>query len=152
MDLDAIDRSILDELQADGRVTNADLAERVGLSPSACLRRVRALEEGGVISHYVALLDAAAIGLPTTVFVEVSLSGQEESLLDAFEAAVVEHPAVQSCHLMAGAADYLVKVVVADVSDYEQLHRTHLATLPNVIRIRSSFALRTVCDRTALQT
>lgn len=151
MPLDATDRTILGHLQNDGRVTNAELADRVGLSPSACLRRIRHLEDSGVIERYVALLSPSAVGRATTVYIEISLNGQEESMLDAFEAAVVGHPAVRSCHLMAGDADYLVKVVVADVEDYEQLHRTHLATLPHVARIRSSFALRRVCDRTAYE-
>ncbi len=150
MDLDATDRAILTLLQDDGRITNNDLADAVHLSPSACLRRVRRLEEGGIIDRYVALIDAASIGRPTTVFVEVSLASQEESQLDAFEAQVVLRPEVISCHLMAGNADYLIQVRCADVADYERIHRTHLALLPGVTRIRSSFALRTVCQRTAL--
>jgi Lrp/AsnC family transcriptional regulator, leucine-responsive regulatory protein len=147
MEHDATDTAILNLLQRDGRITNIELADRVGLSPSACLRRVRHLEEVGVISGYAALINPEAIGRSTSVFVEISLSSQEERALDAFEAAVVDHPAVLSCHLMAGDADYLVHVGCNDVSDYEQLHRTHLAQLPGVARIRSSFALRTVVDR-----
>ena len=147
MDLNATDKAILLALQKDGRVTNIELADRVGLSPSACLRRVRSLEESGVINGYAAVLDPASIGRGTSVFVEISLSSQEESVLDAFEAAVAVHPAVMSCHLMAGDADYLVHVVCSDVAHYEQLHRTHFALLPGVARIRSSFALRTVVDR-----
>ncbi|MFT7601868.1 MAG: Lrp/AsnC family leucine-responsive transcriptional regulator [Acidimicrobiales bacterium] len=150
MGRDGTDHAILTILQADGRVTNAELADRVGLSPSACLRRVRVLEESGVIASYAALVDPTAIGRPTSVFVEISLASQEEGVLDRFEEAVVTNPAVMSCHLMAGDADYLVHVMCADVNDYERLHRTHLAQLPGVARIRSSFALRTVVDRTAL--
>lgn len=147
MDLDVTDKAILHALQSDGRITNIELAERVGLSPSACLRRVRGLEESGVIDSYAAVLDPAAIDRGTSVFVEISLASQQESVLDQFEEAVAIHPAVMSCHLMAGDADYLVHVVCSDVSDYERLHRTHFALLPGVARIRSSFALRTVVDR-----
>ncbi len=149
MTLDATDRAILDTLQRDGRISNNDLADRVGLSPSATLRRVRRLESEGTIESYVALLDPGAIGRGTTAFVEISLASQEESALDAFEAAVVDSPSVMACHLMAGDADYLVQVACADVEDYERIHRTHLAVLPGVTRIRSSFSLRTVANRTA---
>ncbi len=145
--LDAIDHVLIDELQHNGRITNLELAERIGLSPSACLRRVRSLEESGVIVGYRALIDRAVQGRSTSVFVEITLTSQEESVLDAFEAAVAVHPSVMSCHLMAGDADYLVHVACEDVSHYEQLHRTHLAQLPGVARIRSSFALRTVVER-----
>ncbi|MEZ5374981.1 MAG: Lrp/AsnC family transcriptional regulator [Acidimicrobiales bacterium] len=150
MPLDATDRAILAILQDDARITNNELAEAVHLSPSACLRRVRRLEEQGVIDRYVTLVDAGAIGRPTTVFVEISLASQEERHLDAFETQVIDRPEVVSCHLMAGNADYLVQVRCADVEDYERIHRTHLALLPGVTRIRSSFSLRTVCQRTAL--
>ncbi len=151
MDLDSTDRTILRALQHSGRITNAELAEHVNLSPSACLRRVKALEEAEVIERYVALLNPDTIGRSTTVFVEISLDSQEERVLDEFEASVVTHPAVRSCDLMAGDADYLVRVEVADVPNYEQLHRTHLALLPHVTKIRSSFSLRSVCDRTAYE-
>lgn len=130
-------------------MTNADLADRVHLSPSAVLRRVRGLEEAGVIERYVMLVDPAAIGRPTSVFVEITLSSQQEDVLDAFEAAVVHIPEVMSCHLMAGAADYLLHVACADVADYERLHRAHLAQLPGISQLHSSFAIRTVADRTA---
>jgi len=130
-------------------VGNNELADRIGLSPSACLRRVRRLEADGVIDHYAALVNPSAIGRGTTVFVEISLVSQEESKLDAFEAAVATSPSVMACHLMAGNADYIVQVACADVADYERIHRTHLAKLPGVTRIRSSFSLRTVCNRTA---
>lgn len=151
MDIDTTDRAILLLLQADGRMTNIELSQQVNLSPSACLRRVRSLKESGVIERYVALLDPESIGRATTVFVEISLSSQEASKLDEFEAEVVNHPAVRSCHLMSGGADYLVRVEVSGVPNYEQLHRSHLATLPHVTNIHSSFALRTVCDRTAYE-
>ncbi len=148
--LDATDRALLAHLQKDGRITNAALAEFVHLSPSACLRRVRRLEEDGVIAGYVALLDRSTVGFGTTVFVEISLTGQQEELLDAFEAAVAAVPEVVSCHLMAGNADYLIKVVVSDVADYERIHRTYVARLPGVAQVRSSFALRAVKETTAI--
>ncbi|MDH3681236.1 MAG: Lrp/AsnC family transcriptional regulator [Acidimicrobiia bacterium] len=147
MSLDATDQAILEVLRTDGRITNADLAERVNLSASACLRRVRALESAGVILGYVALVDSAALGRATTVFVEISLDSQQESHLDAFEAAIAKCPEVVRCHLMTGEFDYLVQVDCADVVDYERIHRTQLALLPRVARVRSSFALRQVCDR-----
>ncbi|MBC8365764.1 MAG: Lrp/AsnC family transcriptional regulator [Actinobacteria bacterium] len=149
-DLDHVDRAILAMLQQDGRMANVDLAEAVNLSPSACLRRVRRLEEAGVIDRYAALLDPARVGLGTDVFVEITLAGQDEATLDAFELAVAGRPEIMSCHLMAGDFDYLVHVVVSDVADYEVLHRTHLAQLPGVARMVSSFALRPICDRTAV--
>ncbi len=146
--LDHVDRAILALLQEDGRAANVDLAEAVHLSPSACLRRVRRLEEDGYIERYVALLDPQRVGLGTDVFVEITLASQAEDVLDAFERAVAERPEVMSCHLMAGEFDYLVHVVVSDVAAYEVLHRTHLAQLPGVARMVSSFALRPVCART----
>ena len=149
-DLDHVDRAILRLLQQDGRMANVDLAEAVHLSPSACLRRVRRLEEGGSIDRYVALVDPSAIGLGTDVFVEITLVGQDEGTLEEFERAVSERPEIMSCHLMAGDFDYLVHVGVRDVADYEELHRTHLAQLPGVARMVSSFALRPICDRTAV--
>jgi len=146
--LDNIDRRILNQLQHEGRQTNADLANAVGLSPSATLRRVRALEDSGVIEGYVTLISRKAVGRATTVFVEISLAGQSEQLLDTFEAAITQCPEVMSCHLMAGNADYLVQVACDDVEDFERVHRTYLSQLPGVSRIRSSFALRAVCQRT----
>jgi Lrp/AsnC family leucine-responsive transcriptional regulator len=146
MKLDETDRSILRVLQVDGRITNADLATEVGLSPSAALRRTRALERTGVIAGYTALIDHRSLGRGTTVFIEISLTAQSGHLLDEFEAAVTECPEVVDCHLMAGDFDYLVQVVCADVSDYERIHRDWLSKMPGVDRIRSSFALRAVGD------
>ena len=148
-DLDRQDRRILDLLRADGRMSNVDLAERACLSPSACLRRVRRLEEAGVIRGYAALIDPAALGKAATVLVEITLKTQSEAALDAFEAAVPGCPAVQACYLMAGNADYVLKVAVADAADYERVHRTQLARLPGVANIRSQFALRTIKQETA---
>lgn len=150
IEFDRTDRQILALLQRDGRMSNADLAERIHLSPSACLRRVKRLEDEGLIEGYRMLLNQQAIGKPTNVFVEISLTGQSEEMLDAFERAVVECPDIMECYLMAGNADYLVRVIAADVADYERVHRNHLSRLPGVARLRSSFALRTVCHKTAL--
>lgn len=151
MKLDAKDTAILKHLQLDGRLSNADLAERIHLSPSACLRRVRQLEEAGVIDGYVTLINQTVIGKPSNVFIEVSLNSQSEQTLNAFEVAVAQCPEVMECYLMAGDADYLLRVVASDPSDYERIHKTHLSRLPNVSRIHSSFALRTVCKKTALE-
>ncbi len=148
-ELDETDREILEILQLDARITNAALAERVHLSPSACLRRVRRLEEAGVLTGYVAVLDRKLIGRGTSVFVEIALTSQQEDHLDAFEDAVVEVAEILSCHLMAGDSDYLLHVAAADVADYERIHKTYLSRLPHVAQLRSSFALRTVCDRKA---
>jgi len=149
-ELDTTDRRILDVVQKDGRVTNAELSERVNLSPSACHRRVHALEKSGYIKNYVALLDARLMGRPTTVFVEITLSGQADELLDAFEREVAKIPDVLECHLMAGQADYLLKVVVFDTDHFARIHRQYLAKLPGVAQMHSSFALKTVFKTTAL--
>jgi len=150
MELDRIDRQILALLQRDGRLTNAALAEQVHLSPSACLRRVQRLERDGVIAGYIALLDPAAVGRSTSVFVEVSLSSQREDALAAFEQAVRDCPDIFECHLMSGGSDYLLRVAVESTQEYERIHKQHLSRLPNVARIRSSFVLRTVCQRRLL--
>jgi Lrp/AsnC family leucine-responsive transcriptional regulator len=144
VDLDAIDRKILNQLQADGRMTNAELAERINLSPSACLRRVNRLEAEGVIAGYAMLVNQEAIGLGTNVIVEVTLDSQAEEYLNNFEQAVREVPAVMECYLMAGDADYVVRVAVADVADFERIHKEYLSRLPHVARIRSIFVMRTV--------
>ena len=150
INIDAIDHAILDALQADGRMTNAELAESIGLSASACHRRVRRLETDGIIDHYSAMVNRQLVGRGVSVFVEISLESQREELLDAFEASVSSVPHVQSCHLMAGNADYLVHVTCADVADYETIHREYIALLPGVTQVRSSFAIRTIADTTAL--
>ncbi len=151
MDLDATDRAILLQLQTNGRITNAELATKVGLSPSAALRRTRTLEESGVIDGYVALVNPEAVGRDTTVFVEISLDTQFETQLDGFEVAILECPEVMSCHLMAGDSDYLLQVACSGVADYERVHRDWLSKMPGVSRIRSSFAIREVCQRTAFE-
>ncbi len=149
-DLDATDRRILGVLQRDGRITNADLSERVNLSPSACHRRVQRLEEDGFIAAYVALLDTRKMGKPTTVYVEITLQGQADDLLDAFEQAVAKVPDILECHLMAGTADYLIKIMAEDTEDFARIHRQFLSRLPGVRQMQSSFALRTVVKTTAL--
>ncbi len=148
--LDTTDTAILAVLQSRGRISNTELADQVALSASACHRRVRSLEDCGVIDRYVALVNADAVGRPTSVFVEISLSSQQEQVLDAFEEAIRATPAVMECNLMAGDADYLLKVQCSDVADYERIHRQYIAVLPGVTRVKSSFALRTVLATTAV--
>ncbi|WP_461484096.1 Lrp/AsnC family transcriptional regulator [Porticoccus sp.] len=150
MALDPTDIRILGVLQKRGRISNADLSEAVNLSPSACHRRVQRLESDGYIRDYVALLDPRKLGVPTTVFVEITLQGQADEVLDAFEKAVARIPDVLECHLMAGSADYILKVVAENTEDFARIHRQHLARLPGVAQMQSSFALRTVFKTTAL--
>ena len=147
--IDDTDRRILAVLQRQGRISNAELSDRVNLSPSACHRRVQRLDSDGVIARYVALLDPKALDRPATVFVEITLSSQSEDVLDAFEREVALIPDVMECHLMAGSADYLLKVSVRDTEDFARIHRRYLARLPGVANMHSSFSLRIVCQRTA---
>lgn len=150
MSLDPTDKRILAALQRKGRMSNAELSEAANLSPSACHRRVQRLEAEGYIKDYVALLDARKMGVPTTVFVEITLRGQADDVLDAFEKSVARIPDVLECHLMAGSADYLLKVVAENTEDFARIHRQFLARLPGVAQMQSSFALRTVFKTTAL--
>ena len=150
MRIDSTDRRILVILQRQGRMSNADVAERVNLSASACHRRIQRLEAEGYIKDYVALLDPRKLQKPTTVFVEITLSGQADEILDSFEKAVARVPDVLECHLMAGSADYLLKVVADSTEDYARIHRQSLARLPGVAQMQSLFALRTVFKTTAL--
>lgn len=150
INLDSTDRRILAALQKRGRMSNSDLADAVNMSASACHRRVQMLEKSGVIRDYVALLDPRKLDRQTTVFVEITLSGQTDDVLAGFERAVALIPDVLECHLMAGTADYLLKVVAKDTEDFARIHRKHLATLPGVAQMQSSFALRTVFKTTAL--
>lgn len=149
-DLDAMDCHILMALQRQGRMTNAELSEKVNLSPSACHRRVRRLEDAGIIKDYVALLDPRKLGRMTVVFVEITLRGQADDILDAFERQVARVPDVMECHLMAGSADYLLKVLARDTEDFARIHRQYLSRLPGVAQMQSSFALRTVFKTTAI--
>lgn len=144
MNLDKVDRELLRALQADARQSNTDLAQRVGLSPSACLRRLQRLEQSGVIAGYTVQLAGAAVGRPSTVFIEVTLTGQSGAALDAFERAVAACPDILECHLMSGDFDYLLRVAVADMADYERIHRQHVAAFPHVARVRTAFAMRAV--------
>ena len=150
MDLDAIDRRILTELQADARISNAALAEAVGRSPAPCLRRVRALEAAGVIRRYAALLEPAEVGLPISVFVQVTLERQIDRALETFETAIQDRPEVMECYLMTGDADYLLRVVVSDLTAYERFLKEHLTRVSGVASIKSSFALNQVKYSTAL--
>lgn len=148
--LDSIDWNILHLLQGDARLSNVELAKAVGLSPSPCLNRVRALEEAGYISRYVTLLDALRVGLKVSVFIQVTLERQIESALEAFEKAIRERPEVMECYLMTGDADYLLRVVVPDIQALEAFILKFLTRLPGVGNIRSSFALKQVKYQTAL--
>lgn len=148
--MDALDLKILTSLQKDGRMSNAELAENVALSASACHRRVQRLEKEGVIRKYVALLDPRAVDRRATVFVEITLKGQSDTILQAFESQVALIPDVLECHLMAGTADYLLKVVARDTDDFARIHRQYMTRLPGVLHMQSSFALRTVFKTTAL--
>lgn len=148
--LDATDWRILDRLQDDARLTNVELAKAVHLSPSPCLARVRALEEDGLISRYVTLLDPVKVGLTVSVFISVSLEKQVESALEIFERAIRDRPEVMECYLMTGDADYLLRVVVPDVPALERFILDFLTKVPGVGNIRSSFALKQVKYKTAL--
>lgn len=148
--LDAIDRKILAALQRDGRLTNAELAQQVGLSPSPCLRRVRILERRGVLRGYVALVDPNAIGLDITAYVRVSLEKQDAGQLDSFEQQVARWPEVLECYLMTGEADYQLRVVARSLADYEAFLRERLTRTPGVAKIQSSLAFRPVVYRTEL--
>jgi len=150
MDIDKYDRAILDHLQKDGRISNVQLAGKVNLSESATLRRVRALEEEGLIEGYVALLSQKRMGLSGNVFVHIGLHREEQSELAAFESAVQHIPEVMECYLMTGEFDYLLRVVVSDMADFERLHKESLTRLPGVARVNSSVTIRTVRKTTVL--
>ena len=150
IDLDAIDLRILHELQINARISNVDLADAVGLSPSPCLRRVRQLEEAGVIERYVALIKPASVGLTVNVFVQVSLERQVDDYLERFEEAVRGWPEVMECYLMTGDADYHLRIVVPDLPTYEIFLKEKLTRIEGVSNIRSSFALKPVNYRTDL--
>jgi DNA-binding Lrp family transcriptional regulator len=149
-ELDTIDWKILALLQDDARISNVDLARAVGLSPSPCLARVRALEEGGLIRRYVTLLDPQRIGLMVSVFIQVALEKQVESALEVFERAIRDRPEVMECYLMTGESDYLLRVVVPDLQALERFILNFLSRVPGVGNIRSSFALKQVKYQTAL--
>jgi DNA-binding Lrp family transcriptional regulator len=150
MKIDRFDRAILAALQKDGRVSNVDLAGLVNLSESACLRRVRQLEKSGFIEKYTALLDQQQAGLGSNIFVHIALNREAQSELAAFEAAVQNLPEVMECYLMTGEFDYLLRVVVSGMADFERVHKESLTRLPGVARVNSSVAIRTVRKTTEL--
>lgn len=142
--MDAIDKKILRTLSRQGRLTNAELAEQVGLSPSPCWTRVKRLEQGGIIKGYATVLDQAALGLPDTVFIEVMMERHDEAQLQRFEAAVKDIPEILECHLVTGEYDYVIKAAVGGTAGYERLLRDRLYRLPGVRHTRTSFALRSL--------
>ena len=148
--LDAIDRKILDRLQRDGRISNQDLSQAIGLSPSPCLRRVRQLEDSGTVTGYVALVSPEAVGLPVSAFVRVRLSSQDDRNLAEFEGAVVDFPEVMECYLMTGDSDYQLRVLVESLTAFEDFLRHKLTRISCVAGVNSSFALRPIVYRTAL--
>ncbi len=148
--LDSVDRKILRILQDDAAVSNVDLARKVGLSASPCLRRVQRLEEEGIIHRRVTLLEPGSVGLGVSVFVQVTLKKQADRALRAFEKTVLERPEVMECYLMTGDADYLLRVVVPDIPSYERFVLQHLTHISSVARVRSSFALKQVKYTTSL--
>jgi DNA-binding Lrp family transcriptional regulator len=150
LQLDAIDRKLLRLVQEDSRRSVQDLGAAAGLSPSACHRRLKGLEQRGYIASYRAVLDAAALGFGMQFFIEVGLVSQAEAVLDAFEAAVRDIPEVLECHLMAGQSDYLLRVVCRDPADFERLHRLLAARLPGVARLHSNMSIREVKARQGL--
>ena len=150
MQLDAIDVAILNELQANGRLSNLELAQAIHLSPSACLRRVKHLEETGVIAQYVALLNPKAVGQHGSSFTIVNLESLTDTMLSAFERAVRDEPRVLDCYYVAGSNDYLIRFTYRDAEDLERFHTEVLMRLPGVMRSNSMLVLRTVKKTTAL--
>lgn len=141
--LDQIDRRILADLQADGRMTNVDLARRAGISAPPCLRRVRALEEAGFLKGYHAQVDPVALGYNVTIFAQVGLNSQAESDLRAFEERVMEWPEVRECHMLAGETDFLLKIVAHDWDDYQRFLTSRLTSAPNIAHVKSALSIRT---------
>lgn len=148
--LDAIDHALLNCLQDNARITNQQLSDQIGLSPSPCLRRLRNLEETGIISGYAALVDPEAIGLTTTAFVRVRLERQDDRHLEAFEAEIATIPEVMECYLMSGDADYQMRLLVRSIAAFEDLLRHRLTRIPGVAQVTTSFALRSVVYKTRL--
>lgn len=145
--LDSIDRKILRELILDARVSQQVLSERVGLSPTACARRVQQMEKAGIIKGYSVDIDATELGFLMTVIVHITLERQSEDALAAFEKEIQKCPDVVSCHLMSGSDDYRVQVQARDMADFERIHKQHLSRMPGVARLHSSFAMRSVISR-----
>lgn len=145
--LDQVDRHILRVLKRNARISNADLAAEVGLSPSACLRRVAIMEREGVIRGYTALVNDQEEEKSIAVIIQITLERQTEEYFRRFETEVRKHPEIRECYLMTGGADYLLRVNVANAADFEQIHRGILAVLPGVLRVQSNFAIRNVLAR-----
>jgi DNA-binding Lrp family transcriptional regulator len=150
IELDRIDRRILAELQRDGRIQNVDLAGRVGLSPSPCLRRLRLLEEAGVINRYVALLDPGKVGAGFIVFARIWLNGQDESTVSHFVETVAGFPQVMECHLMAGDCDFMLKVAVADLDAYRRFQVEHLNRIRGVQNVKTEIPMQKIKQTTEL--
>ncbi|MDO9318522.1 MAG: Lrp/AsnC family transcriptional regulator [Gammaproteobacteria bacterium] len=150
INLDKTDLKILQQLQSNGRISNAELADTVGLSPSPCLRRVRALEEAGVLRRYVGLVDPRAVGLPISVFVNVSLRSQERASLEEFEQQILQYREVMECYLMTGGFDYMLRVVVPDLDSYQRFLADKLTRIKSVANIQSSMTLKQVVYKTEL--
>jgi Lrp/AsnC family leucine-responsive transcriptional regulator len=147
--LDRIDYRILHFIQDDARMSNAELAEAVGLSPSPCLRRVKRLERAGIIKRYVGMVDASAVGLPISAFVSISLHSQDRDGLEAFQSRVKTYPEVMECYLMTGTSDFLMRVVVPNLQSYERF-ADKLTRIPGISNIQTSFALKPVVYKTEL--
>ncbi len=151
MELDRYDKLILEALQANGRISNQELADSISLSPSPCLRRVRALEESGLIDGYVALLNARKLGLTLMAFIQISMDKHTADRFDSFETLVNSYPEVLECHLITGqSADYLLKVIVKDMDAYQQFLLQKLTRIEGVSGVHSSFVLKSPVDKTAL--
>jgi Lrp/AsnC family leucine-responsive transcriptional regulator len=151
MKLDRYDRQILRQLQEDGRLSNQELADRIGLSPSPCLRRVRALEEAGIIAGYRAMVDAKALGLSLMALIHISMDQHTPERFEGFEAAVRDIPEIMECLLITGqSADYQLKTVVRDMDAFQELLLNRITRIPGVTGVHSSFVLRRVVDKTAL--
>ena len=148
--MDRTDFKILHHLQNNGRISNAELADLVGLSPSPCLRRVKALEQAGIIKRYAAIVDAKAVGLPISIFVNVSLLRQERSSLEKFEEQIAKYAEIMECYLMTGSFDYVLRIVVPDLDSYERFLAEKLTRTPGVANIQSSFTLKQVVYKTEL--
>jgi Lrp/AsnC family leucine-responsive transcriptional regulator len=147
VDLDRIDLALLNELAGNARATHVELADRIGLSPTACARRQKNLEDAGLIAGYRASISLKKLGLGTTIIVRITLDSQRENALEAFEKAIHDCPSVVRCLLMSGSDDYLIIVVAEDIEDFEHIHKLQLSRLPGVARVHSSFAIREVVNR-----
>ncbi|MDC0971276.1 Lrp/AsnC family transcriptional regulator [Alphaproteobacteria bacterium] len=145
--LDKIDKTILSVLQEDARITNLDIAKKVGLSPSACLRRVTSLEKSGIIQSYNAEFDLSKLGHDVLVLVRITLQGQSAAMMSEFEEAAKQIPQILACFLIAGEEDYLLRIAAKDVTDFGKIHANYLSALPNVLRMESNFVLRPVFNR-----